>query len=101
MASISSHSKTVDQSTVFSNNSILVRILDKKGGGGGKIIYRSPLFKGFSMPSSSLNVPLKGRSWTGTVPGPQSHLMRFYSTMLVSQSETIWYCASRSGPWQS
>jgi two-component system OmpR family sensor kinase len=77
--------QTVDQSAVFSNNSILVRIIDKKG----NIIYRSPLFKGFSMPSSSLNVPLKGSAWTGTVMGPQAHQIRFYSTMLVSQSKTV------------
>ncbi|HTK10860.1 MAG TPA: HAMP domain-containing sensor histidine kinase [Ktedonobacteraceae bacterium] len=71
--------QTIDQPATFGSNSILVRVYNTHG----EVKYNSPLFKNFSLPPESLNNPLKGMCWTGTVTGPEAHQMRFYSTMLI------------------
>ena len=57
----------------------LVRILNGKG----ESVYTSPAFRDLQAPSISINQPLYGSSWQGTIPAKNGQTVRLSSTPLI------------------
>lgn len=70
---------------VPNNDNILVRVLDTQG----HSVYQTATFNTLSIPKDSITQPLHGKSWRGTILGPQGQPIRLYSTLLLSKRTIV------------
>ncbi len=69
----------------YPDKSIMVRIFDAYG----KMIYSTATFNKISVPPESIQQPLKGHPWPGTVMNSHMQPIRLYSTMLTDSQHVV------------
>ena len=74
-----------DLNVSYPDRSIMVRVLDVHG----KIIYSTATFSKISVSDDSVQNPLKGHPWAGTVMNAHTQSIRLYSTMLTDRQHVV------------
>ncbi|MBV9257119.1 MAG: HAMP domain-containing protein [Ktedonobacteraceae bacterium] len=77
-------SKASNLNVAYPDRSIMVRIFDARG----KVIYSTASFSKIPVPPDSIQHPLKGHPWPGTVTSPMQSV-RLYSTMLTDRQHVV------------
>ncbi len=78
-------SSSSDLNVSYPDRSIMVRVLDVHG----KIIYSTASFSKISVSDDSVQDPLKGCPWAGTVVNVHMQSIRLYSTMLTDKQHVV------------
>jgi two-component system OmpR family sensor kinase len=74
-----------DLNVPYPDRSIMVRIFDAHG----KVIYSTATFNKIPVPVESIQQPLKGHPWPGTIIAPHMQPIRLYSTMLTNKQDVV------------
>ncbi len=85
-ASNAPHSSTTSNLNVpYPDKSILVRVLNVHG----NVIYSTATFSRLSLSLESIEQPLEGKPWFGTVTSSSAQSTRVYSTMLTDNKHVV------------
>jgi two-component system OmpR family sensor kinase len=74
-----------DLNVPYPDKSIIVRVLDAHG----KVVYSTATFSKISVPPESVQQPLEGHPWPGTIMNSHMQPVRLYSTMLVDSKHVV------------
>ena len=80
-----SKDSTSNLNVFYPDRSIMVRIFDTHGG----MIYSTATFNKIVVPSASIQQPLAGHPWPGTVMNSSMQPIRLYSTMLTDKHHVV------------